>query len=182
MTQNPAYFYEASAFDFNSWIIPQTLPQGSIPPDGQGVTKGGLPPLPPQSPGGGHSPQRVNSFGAIPVYTVANTSSGGLVPYAGLTSVLKQGALPVPIVIGPCNGGLVVNPTTTAGQGIGSTEVLNLDLVNQPQAGDTAANGTTFQLSSTAGSNTFTIPALAPGVILWAVATTAGHKISVTVW
>lgn len=164
-----------------SWIPPDPLP--TIPIQfGKRFTKSAPPSPVPTSGGLVTPPHNVNTFGAIPVYVVPNTPSGSVVASSGVASAITQGGSPVAIVIGPCNGGLVINPTTTAGQGINSTENVNLDFVNPPLSGDGAASGTTFLLSSAAGGNTFNIPALGAGVTLWANAATSGHRLTVIVW
>lgn len=166
----------------SSWVPPDPLPTLPIQYNKLFTPSGNSAYI---KPVGGNSvtpPHNVSAFGAIPVYVVPNTATGGVTPLAGVNTYIAVGGTAVVVAIGPCNGGLIVNPTTAGGQGIMTAENLNLSMSGPPISGDASAFGATFLLSSTLGSNSFTIPPLAPGVMLWANATTSGHRFTAIIW
>lgn len=161
-----------------SWQPPDPLP--TLPFINKHFTPG-VAPLPPPTPSNKVTPpHNVNLFGAIPVYIVPGGSvTGGINPSALVAKVVAQAGSAVILVVGPCNGGYVTNPPNAASQGLVSTENLYVDMVAPPGATDALAFGTTTLLSP---GQSFTIPALAAGVTLWANATTGGHQITGEVW
>jgi hypothetical protein len=155
-----------------SWIPPDPLP--TIPVQfGKRFTTPG-PPAPVPTPGNKVTPpQNVRADGSVPVYFQ------GVTPRAALATATVDGA--VAAIVGPINGGYIVNPATAAAQGLGATENLYVDMVNPPGNADATAFGTTEILA--AGNNPpFTLPPLAAGVTVWVNAPTPGHKFTIVVW
>jgi hypothetical protein len=163
-----------------AWIPPDPLPtlpmwQGKIYTQGTPYTK-------PRQPIPGNKatpPQNVSQFGAIPVFIVPPNAAGAILPGAGLSNEIAQGGTAVVLVAGPVNGGYLVNPSNAAAQGIVTAENLYVDMVNPPGSTDAAAYGTTVLLTP---GQTFTVPAIGAGVVIWANAATSGHKVSLTTW
>jgi hypothetical protein len=177
MTQNQSLLYQTFGL---AWQPPDPLPTLPVQQGHRFVA--GRPYAPPRPPTPGHAanpPGNVSAFGAIPVYIVPPNAAGAILPAAGLSNEIAQGGTAVVLVSGPCNGGWIVNPTTSAAQGIMTAENCYIDLVNPPGSTDSSANGTTVLLVP--GQN-FTIPAIGAGVVIWVNAATSGHKFSVTVW
>jgi hypothetical protein len=83
------------------------------------------------------------------------------------------------VLTGPINGGYIVNPPSATSQGIGTAENLYLDFVNSPGSTDSTANGTSVLL---APGQTFSLFAIATGVLLRANAATSGHKFTAVVF
>jgi hypothetical protein len=100
-------------------------------------------------------------------------------PYALVNSQVTTGGTSVIVINGPCNGGFVLNPVSAAGQGLGATENLYIDMVGTPGSTDATGNGTTSIL--TAGQS-FTIPPLPSGATVKVNATSSGHKFSGEIW
>jgi hypothetical protein len=100
-------------------------------------------------------------------------------PGALLTSEVTTGGTAVTVITGPCRGGFVSNPASAAGQGLGSTEDLYLDMVNVPGSTDATGNGTTQTLVA---GQSFAIPPLRTGVLVRVNATSSGHLFSGVVW
>ena len=121
-----------------------------------------------------------NSASAIPVYTGNSAASGGgFTPVAGSVSAIATGGASIVAVVGPINGGYIVNPLNLAAQGIAAAENAYIDLVGTPGSTDGAANGTTQLL---APGQIFNLPALAAGVSVRLNAATTGHKFTIVVW
>ena len=165
---------------FTAWIPPDPLPtlplqQGHQYTYGTPYAKPQLP-----TPGNAANPVRnISAYGAAPVYLVPNNAAGAIMPMVGVANEIAQGGTAVVLVSGPCNGGWITNPANAAAQGIVTAENCYIDMVNQPGSTDATAYGTTVLITP---GQVFTIPAIAPGVVIWGNAATSGHKISLTVW
>lgn len=165
----------------SAWVPPNPLP--TLPQMLRRYTPGAFP-TPPQPPvprgGSAYVPRGVSAGGAVPVYTVVPTASGGISPRAGVANTVTTGGIAIVAVVGPVNGGYVTNPLNATAQGIMTAENINIDMVSPPAAGDAAAYGTTVLLVP--GQN-FSIPdPLAPGQQIWVNAATSGHQVTVVVW
>lgn len=117
-----------------------------------------------------------NPAGAIPVRI---TTTSGVTPKAGTASAIGTGGTAVTLITGPVNGGYIVNPANSSAQGIATAENAYIDMVGTPGSTDAAGNATTTILTP---GQSFSIPALASGVLVKANAATTGHKFTVTVW
>lgn len=163
------------------WIQPDPLP--TLPRFQSRFTPGSTPSPPqPQPPRGNavNVPHGVLQSGAVPVYVLAPTSSGGIAPFAGVANTVTNAGVAIVAVVGPVNGGYITNPANAAAQGIMTAENINVDMTSPPLAGDAYGYGTTVLL--TPGQN-FNIPGpLATGQQIWVNASTAGHRITVVVW
>lgn len=102
-----------------------------------------------------------------------------IIPFAGLTSVIANAGRAVVIVVGPIQGGYVVNPANAAAQSLPTMENLYVDPVNPPGSTDAMAHGTTMMLEP---GQDYDIPPLDERQTLWANAATAGHTMTVVVW
>ena len=161
-----------------SWIDPDPLP--TLPIQRRKIFTPGILPVPAPTPANAVSPpHNVAANGAIPVFITTNSASLGAVPKAGTANTVVNAGVAIVAVIGPISGGFIYNPPNAASQGIQTAEDINLDMTGPPLAGDTYGYGTTTTL--TAGQ-TFTLPALAPGVQVWINAVTAGHRITAVTW
>jgi hypothetical protein len=121
-----------------------------------------------------------NANAAIPVWIVPpGTGGGGYSPHAGNASVIATGGTAVAAVIGPCNGGYIVNGFTPAQQGIVATENLYIDPVAAPGASDSTMLSTTTALGL---GQPYTIPPLASGATIYANAATSNHKFTAVVF
>jgi hypothetical protein len=173
------YNYSAAALaqQMFQWQPPD--PQPAQPANYDSNPIGATPHTPPiVFPPGGNAPGGVTKFGAIPVYLVPPTTTGGITPQAGVASVVAVGGQSVVAIVGPCNGGQVFNGNT-ASQGV-TAESLNADFTGPCLAGDANARGSTFQIAT---STTYTLPGpLAPGQQLWINAITSNHHFSVFTW
>jgi hypothetical protein len=112
--------------------------------------------------------------------TITPGTGYGFQPQAGTHVVVAVGGTAVVAVTGPCNGGYIVNPATSAGQGGGSAEELFVDPVAAPGSTDATANGTTTTLPATGG--TYAVPPLGAGQFVYVNAATSGHKFTAVVW
>ena len=142
--------------------------------------------VPVPSPVGGNKvspPHNVTTFGGTPMYNVPavglSGTVGAIVPAAGNNHQIAVGGTAIAAVIGPINGGYIVNPANATAQGIMTAENLYVDLVNPPGSSDALAYGTTVLLVP---AQNFTLPAIATGVVVWVNAATSGHNITVVVW
>jgi hypothetical protein len=172
------YNYSAAALaqQMFQWQPPD--PQPAQPSNFDTIIGATPHPNPPVFPPKGNAPGGVTAFGAIPVYQVAGTPSGGIQPQAGLASVVAVGGTSVVAIVGPVNGGQIYNGST-AQQGV-TGEALSVDLTGPCLSGDAGVHGTTFSIPV---STTWALPGpLAPGVQVWVNAVTTGHKFSVMVW
>lgn len=123
-------------------------------------------------------PHNVALNGAAPVYLTTNSATLGAVPRAGAASVVVNGGAAVVAIVGPVNGGFIINGDATA-QNV-TAEALSVDMTAPPLAGDAYAFGTTFAVAT---SSTWNLPAaLAPGAQVWVNAVTSGHRFTVVVW
>lgn len=114
-----------------------------------------------------------------PLYFSAATTGPAVTPAAGTASAIVTGGTAVTMVTGPINGGYITNPINLAAQGIVAAENAYLNMVATPGSTDANGNGTTVIL---AAGQTFTLPALAAGVLVKVNAATTGHKMTVVVW
>lgn len=96
-------------------------------------------------------------------------------PTAGNTSEVVIGGTPVTAIVGGPNGGLIVNPYLAADQGLGASENLYVNPVDNATLN---GNGNTFSLSP--GQSWSAIPGQTTPTSVNAVS--AGHKFSVVNW
>ena len=95
--------------------------------------------------------------------------------YRGQVSVVSTGGQPVIVAYGPVLGGFIVNPMTPIDQGIGTIEILYVDVVNPA---DTYETETTFAIQP---GGLFTIP---PNITtnVTVNAASSGHKFNVVLF
>ena len=105
--------------------------------------------------------------------------AGGYVPQQLEGNTVVSGGVAITVASGPINGGFVMNPASSSGQGISASENVYLDMVNSPGSVDSAGNGTTMVLSA---GEVFSLPSLGGGVIVRVNAATSGHKLAGEVW
>ena len=101
---------------------------------------------------------------------------------AGNASAITNGGTAVAAIIGPCNGGYIINGVNATQQGgIGAAEALYIDPTQAPGSTDGAANGTAQPLPATGG--TWMVSAAIPaGQTIYANAATTGHKFTCVIW
>lgn len=116
---------------------------------------------------------------ATTVNGTVNTVSGAITPAAGTASTVVTGGTAVTLVTGPIKGGYITNPINLASQGIAAAENAYIDPVGVPGSTDANGNGTTVILTP---GQTYSLPALATGVLVKGNAATSGHKFSIVVW
>lgn len=126
-----------------------------------------------------HNNDQTQDSGSIPVRVVSGGGGGTtpVTPAAGVAAITTGGTA-VTAMTGPVGGGYITNPSNAAAQGV-ALENLYIDMVAAPGSTDTAANGTTSILQP---GQTFTIPALALGVLVRVNAATSGHKFTSVKW
>lgn len=97
-------------------------------------------------------------------------------PLPGINSVVTVGGTAVVALPAGLNGGLITNPISLGGEGIGAVESLFVDPTGA--AATLNANGTTFEL--TPGQTWTAIPGQTTVTTVNAV--TNGHKFSAVYW
>jgi hypothetical protein len=173
------YNYAASVFQQQAWQWqpPAPPPVQALNPDSTTYGTVYYPPQPSQPTA--YPPRNVSAFGATPSYLTFPTSDGFAHPRAANATVVTTGGMPIVAIVGPVNGGYLTNPLNAAAQGIVTAEDINIDMVGPPLAGDAYGYGTTVTIPA---GNTFTVPAVGPGVQVWVNAVTSGHRLTVVVW
>lgn len=94
-------------------------------------------------------------------------------------TALATAGVAIVAVLGPINGGYIVNPANAAAQKIATAENAYLDMVATPGSTDAAANGTCVLLQP---GQDFYLPALSDGVQVKLNAATSAHAFTVVVW
>jgi hypothetical protein len=178
----------ASAMVYNfAQSVQQQISYLWQPPDpppvqspGYDTTYGTAPhPSAPTFPAQGNPLRGVSKFGAVPVYITTSSADGFVHQQAGNATTVVTGGVAIVAIVGPCNGGYITNPLNAAAQGIQTAEDINVDMTGPPLAGDTYGYGTSVAI---AAGQTFTVPAVGPGVQVWVNAVTSGHRITAVIW
>ena len=120
-----------------------------------------------------------NPAGAIPVWIAPGDAGAGYTPVVATASAIVTGGTAVTVLTGPIAGGTIANPLSAAAQGIGAAESLYISFVGVPGATDATAGVGTLIL---AAGESYTLPALATGVMLKANAATTAHKFTAFSW
>lgn len=100
----------------------------------------------------------------------------GVTPVAGANSVIAVGGTAIVAALPNPNGGYIVNPLTTANQGVSPVEVLIVDPTGNSPGSN--ANGTAIALQP--GQSWPLIPGQTTATMVNAA--TTGHKFTVVVW